>query len=252
VLSFMDLKLKYQSSFLGFVWSFVKPLLQFLVYFSIFGLILKISTEQDYALKLFYGVLIWAWFSEATGLSLNSYIGKRSIISKIKTNKLLPPLAAYLTPTINYFLNFLVFIFAYILFAKSKPEVIFSLNNLIVFSGSFIAISLFIVSMNLILANLNVFYRDFQPIWELILTYGVFLTPIIYRLPIPKQYEGLYYCVNLLAFPLQNLKTIFFANQDRIYCNFWLLFCYVAVLSALFLFSLYAYRKSKDKIVDFL
>ncbi|MFA6408870.1 MAG: ABC transporter permease [Gammaproteobacteria bacterium] len=252
VLSFMDLKLKYQSSFLGFLWSFVKPLLQFLVYFSIFGLILKITTEQDYALKLFYGVLIWAWFSEATGLSLNAYIGKRSIISKIRTNKLLPPLAAYLTPTINYCLNFIIFILAYIFFAKSKPESIFAIINVVVFVGSFVAISLFIIAINLILANLNVFYRDFQPVWELILTYGVFLTPIIYRLPIPKQYQTLYYCTNLLAFPLQSLKSIFFENQDKIYCNGRLLICYTISLSVLFLFSLYIYKRFKDKIVDFL
>jgi ABC-type polysaccharide/polyol phosphate export permease len=251
VLSYMDLKVKYRGSFFGFFWSFLKPLLQFLVYYSIFGVILKIGNGHDYALQLFFGVLIWSWFAEATSLGLIAYISKKTIISKIKTNKTYPPLAAYLTPTMNYFLNFTIFLLAYLLFVSTIPHVL-SLQNLLVFVLSIGAISVLIISVNLMLANLNVMYRDIQPIWELVLTYGVFLTPIIYHLPIPKKLEVLYYSLNLLALPLLSLKSIFFVNQDPIYQHLNLLVPYCISLSLLAMLSLYSYKKLSHKMVDFL
>lgn len=252
VLSYMDLKVKYRGSFLGFFWSFLKPLLQFVVYYSIFGLILKIGNGHDYALQLFFGVLIWSWFSEATTLGLNAYISKKTIISKIKTNKTYPPLAAYLTPTMNYLLNLSIFFLAYLLFVSAIPAHIISLQNLIVFFVSLAAISAFIISLNLIIANLNVMYRDIQPIWELVLTYGVFLTPIIYHLPVPKKFEMLYYSVNLLALPLLSLKSIFFANQEPIYQHLNLVLPYCVSLMLLMLLSSYSYKKLSHRMVDFL
>lgn len=252
VMSIMDLKLKYQNSALGFLWSFIKPLMQFLVYYIIFSKVLKTATGHDYALRLFFGVLIWAWFSEATNLGLNAFLGKRSIITKIKTNKTFPIISSYLTPTMNYSLNFLIFIATYLVLVKAPPEHVVSLPHFLVFIYSMTCISMFIVSMNFILANLNVLYRDMQPIWELVLTYGIFLTPIIYQIPVPEKYETLYYSVNLLALPLANLKSVFFSDQLPMYTNMTLMLSHLTVLLCLFGASLWTHHKISDKVVDFL
>lgn len=252
VLSFMDLKVKYRSSALGFFWSFLKPFLQFIIFYIIFAKILSVADGNDYALKLFFSILIWSWFSEATSLGLNAYLGKKSIISKIKTNKLYPPIAAFLTPSMNYALNLVIFFLAYLLFTRHFPAHLLSLQNGMVFLFSLFSISLLIVSLNLMLANLNVLYRDIQPIWDLVLAYGVFITPIIYRIPIPKHYETLYYSLNLLAFPLMNLKSIFFAEQAPLYHNLTLLSCYTFSLFTLFFIAYFVYEKLHQKMVDFL
>lgn len=251
VLSLMDLKLKYQSSVLGFFWSFIKPLLQFLVYLIIFKYIIKINTDESFTLKLFFGVLIWAWFAEGTSLGLNAFLGKRSIITKVKINKLMPPVAAYLTQTVNYFLNFSVFLVTYLLFAKSFPENMFTLSNLLIVVVSFTSISLLILSLNLILANLNALYRDIQPIWELVLMYGIFLTPIIYQIPIPHNAEALYYSINLIALPITNLKSVFFTTQPRI-DDPMILLSYFCSLFLLCFCAYWVHKKLSYKAVDFL
>ncbi|OAI48192.1 hypothetical protein AYO45_01230 [Gammaproteobacteria bacterium SCGC AG-212-F23] len=252
VLSYMDLKVKYRSSILGFFWSFIKPFLQFLVFYSIFARLLPIADGNDYALKLFFSILIWSWFSEATTLGLNAYIGKKSIISKIKTHKLYPPLAAYLTPTMNYCLNFIIFAAAYVCFMPAFPEHIFTWSNTLIFFVSLFSISLLIVALNMMLANLNVLYRDVLPIWELVLTYGMFLTPIIYRIPIPKHYEPLYYSINLLAFPLVNLKSIFFTSQPALFGDTAIVTGYCIGMVVLLVAAYYCYRKLSHRMVDFL
>jgi ABC-type polysaccharide/polyol phosphate export permease len=252
VLSYMDLKVKYRGTFLGFFWSFLKPLLQFIVFYTIFGKIVKIAHGPDYALQLFFGVLIWSWFNEATSLGLIAYINKKSIISKIKTNKTFPPLAAFLTPTMNYLLNLCIFFVVYVLFMPGFPANVLSVETVLVFIFSLSALCLVLISCNLILANLNVLYRDILPMWELVLTYGVFLTPIIYHVPVPQKYEWLYYSINLLAFPLMCLKSVLFVNQPVIYQNTLLLSCYLISLSLLVSLAIFTYKKLNNKMVDFL
>ena len=252
VLAVMDLKLKYQNSFIGFLWSFIRPFLQFLVYFSIFGVLLKISKEQDYALALFYGVLVWAWFSEGTSLGMNSFIGKRSILTKVNVNKCVPPFAAFLTPTINYGINFCIFLFAFVLFGHTSWHFILTWGHLFLFVYSLLGIALLINTWNIILANLNVLFRDVQQIWELILTYGVFLTPVIYTLPIPKKYEVLYYSLNLLAYPLQNLKSIFFTSQPSRFADINITLGYLSAMVFWLLIALFIHYKLSKRVVDFL
>lgn len=252
VMGFMDLKQKYQNSALGFMWSFLKPFLQFTAYYIIFAKILHIGSGANYALRLFYGVLIWAWFAEGTSLGFNSYIEKKSIVTKIRVNRALPPLAAYLTQTLNYCLNLFIFFVLYSIGMKTFPADLFSFNHLVVFILAMAGISLLIISLNLILASLNVLYRDIRPIWELILTYGIFVTPVIYHINIPTKYQIYYYAVNLLALPLEALKSIFFTDQAKTYLQPTLLLAYCISLAALFIASVYIYKKLSRKIVDYL
>jgi len=251
VVSFMDLKLRYQSTFLGFFWSFFKPFLQFLVYYTIFGKLLHVGSGAEYALKLFFGVIVWAWFAEGTTLGMNAFIGKRSIITKIKTNRLLPPLAAFLTPTINYILNFFIFITVFLVLMPLSGMHL-NIGNLLIFIYSLVCISILIISTNLVLASANVFFRDLQPIWELVLTYGVFLTPVIYQIPVPAKYEVLYYSLNLLAFPLQNLKSVFFTTQANLFSNLSVVFFYNFMLLFILFLGLFIHHKFSRYVADYL
>jgi ABC-2 type transport system permease protein len=252
VMSYMDLKQKYQNSTIGFLWSFLKPFLQFLAYYFIFAKILSVGSGSNYALRLFYGVLIWSWFAEATSLGLTTYIEKKSIVTKIKISRFLPPLAAFMTQAMNYLLNLIIFFIIYAVGMHRFPPHLFSFYNGIIFVLSLGCISALIIAVNLILANLNVLYRDIRPIWELVLTYGIFITPIIYHISIPTKYQLLYYSSNLLALPLEALKSIFFIDQEKTYLLPHVLPLYFTSLTILCLISLYTYKKLSAKMIDFL
>ncbi|MFC1566323.1 ABC transporter permease [bacterium] len=251
ILGLMDVKLKYQNSKLGFLWSFIKPLSQFLVYFTIFGLILKVGAGKEYPLRLFFGIIIWVFFSESTSLALTSFIGKKSIVTKIKVNNILIPISAYVAPLINFFLNFLVFFLIFHLLIEN-PSKIYTITKLLIFSFSFITLSMLIIALNILISNLNVLFRDIQQIWELILTYGVFLTPIIYNIPVPEKYRSLYYSLNLLVVPLENLKTVFFNYDVHLYKNPMLMFQHSSLVILLFVVSLLINKKLNKKVVDYL
>lgn len=250
-LAVSDLKLKYQNSKLGFLWSFLRPLLQFCTYYIVFGVILHYSDSADYPLRMFLGILLWSFFTEATSMGLGAYLGKKSIITKIHTKKELLPVAAYFTAAISYFLNMIIFLAAYHI-AFDDFYKMYSWKNVAVFLASFLSFSVFILSMNIILANINALFRDIQTIWEIILTYGCFLTPIMYTLPIPEDYLALYYFADPLAVPIESIRTIFFHTEEVI----WECPAYIAAYVGAVVFWLAAALlvdyKLKGKVADYL
>lgn len=250
ILGVMDLKLKYRSSKLGFLWSFLKPLLQFIVYYIVFAMFLKVGEGVDYALMLFLGVLIWGFFVEATSLGMNAYLGKKSIVTKINVKKILLPIASYVTPAFNFILNSCIFILLYILLSYHNFSNV-TWINIIVSLLMFIDLGLIIIALNMILTNLNALFRDVQNIWELILQYGVFMTPIIYPLPVPVEYLNVYFFFNVLAYPIEVIKSQFFTYNTQVY-NDGILFVHILSLVILWTIATYIHNKLSDEVADYL
>ena len=107
----------------------------------------------------------------------------------------------------NFLLSMVIII---IMFLIQKKVIVISFFSLLNFIFFLILYSILIISINIILSTVNVLFRDLQNIWDIVLTYGVFLTPIIYTIAIPKAYLKIYYFVNPLAYPIEEMKASFF------------------------------------------
>ena len=130
-----------------------------------------------------------------------------SVAKRIKIEKEILPMASYLTALMNFLLTMIIFIIMFFVQKKIIMTSFFDFFNFLIF---LILYSILIISINIILATVNVLFRDLQNIWDIILTYGVFLTPIIYTITIPKEYLKLYYFLNPLAYPIEEMKASFF------------------------------------------
>lgn len=246
----MDLKLRYQNSKIGFIWSFLKPLMQFCAYYIVFQVILRVSDSPDYPLHLFLGVLLWNLFVEATGNGLNAYIGKKSIVTKVKVEKKVLPIASFVTAFMNFMLTMIIFLVVYHL-TSENVMIMYSFENLVKFILFILLYSMFMISINIILATINVLFRDLQNMWDIVLMYGVFLTPIIYTIKIPDDFLGIYYFLNPLAFPIEELKSVFFGvsgNWNRIEY----LLAYIAALIFWILLAWFVDKKLSSKVADYL
>lgn len=245
----MDLKSKYQNNKLGFLWSFFKPVLQFCVYYLTFQVILNTSNDEDYPLRLFLGVLLWSFFTEATGSGMMAYFGKKSIITKVSIKKEILPVAAYLTAFMNFCFTMIVFLVIYHMFGDFKY--MYNLPNLMIGILALVAYSIFIISMNVILATLNVLFRDMQSIWEVVLMFGVFLTPIIYPLPIDPMYLKYYYFLNPIAYPIELIKGVFFYSEEFATMGEYAIY-YLASLLLWTVVAVIVDITMKNKVVDYL
>lgn len=177
LLAFNDVRIRYRNSALGFLWSFLEPLLMLGVLYFVFTNVFK-NTIQNFPLYLLLGLIIWYMFSRATSLGQTSLLDKAGIIQKVYFRKEIIVLSSCLTSFIMMCFEFVAFAFFVVVFHFVPPVTIVLLPLLLV--------DLLVLSFgaSLILSPLTVYFRDIKFIWQVALQAGFFLTPIFYKLDI--------------------------------------------------------------------
>jgi len=170
-----DLKNRYRNSVLGFLWSVLEPLLLLSVLYVVFTSLLKPATP-NFAVYLLLGLIIWQFFTKSTGMGLTSISSKGRLLSNVYFQRAIPALSSNITALIMLGLEFIIFAFFLIGFQTIPTEKILFLPYLIFL--------MFLISLGLSLplSVLNFLYKDVQFIWNVILTAGFFIHPIIYNI----------------------------------------------------------------------
>src|SRR4029077_7526295 len=79
------LKARYRGSVLGFLWSFINPLLLLSIYTFVFTVILlnQNKVAQPYALLMFCGSLPWKWFTSSLMEASGALVSGGNLIKKV-------------------------------------------------------------------------------------------------------------------------------------------------------------------------
>lgn len=170
-----DLKARYKSSVLGYLWSLVNPLLMVTVFTILFKFLLK-SQIPNFPVFIIAALLPWNFCANSVSASVVSITGQANLIKKVYFPREAIPIAVVLSNLINYLLALpAMFLLMLVLNAHFQPVVLlFPLIALIQ--------TIFLIGLALFLSSLNVFFRDTQVIVEVVLLGWFFLTPIFYRL----------------------------------------------------------------------
>lgn len=182
-LAWTDFKLRYQGSFLGYLWTLVKPLLLFAVLYVVFSIFMRFPVE-NYQLYLLLGIILWNFFAEATSIGMHSFLAKSSLITKIYFPRYIVVVASTLTSLFTLILNLFVF-FVFLWFSPIP----FSFHFLffIIYLLELYFISLGVV---FILSVMFVKLRDLAHIWEILLQIGFWTIPIIYPIAlVPERFH---------------------------------------------------------------
>lgn len=207
-LAITDFKLKYQGSFLGYLWSLAKPLMLFAVLYVVFTKFLRIGGDiPHFAVYLLLGVVIWGYFVEMTAGSVDAIVGRGDLIRKIYFPRFVLVLSRGITALLTFSLN-LVAVLIFILL----NGVHFELKALLL---PIIIVELFIltIGIGLILSSLFVKFRDISHIWEVVLQALFYGTPILYPITlVPKPYSTLL-MLNPLAQIIQDARYVLISTQ---------------------------------------
>jgi lipopolysaccharide transport system permease protein len=202
-----ELKARYRGSFLGFIWTFLNPLLLLGVYALVFNFYLRIQMEH-YAGFVFVGLLPWTWFNSSLLEGTNSITAGGSLVTKVLFPSQILPVVKVLANLINYLLSFpILFGFLWAM-GVYQGWPLFWLPVITLFH------LLFIEGLVLILATINVFFRDVQHILSNLLTLCFFLTPILYPLSqVPSPFNK-WVLFNPIAQITQAYQDVFFYNRN--------------------------------------
>jgi ABC-2 type transport system permease protein len=173
-----DFKLRYQGSVLGYAWSLLKPLFLFAIMYVVFGLLVKLGSIEHYSVYLLFGIVLWTFFSEATGQGMSSIVARGDILRKINFPKYIIVLSTTISALVNLVLNLLI---VGVLMIINGVELHLSAIYVPIF---IVEIYLLALGLAFLLSALNVKYRDTGHIWEIIMQAAFYATPIIYPLSI--------------------------------------------------------------------
>ena len=177
------LNARYRGSFLGFLWSFLNPMLLIAIYALVFKYYIRFDHVENYALFLFAGLLPWIWFSSSLIEATASISGGGSLITKAMFPAHILPTVSVLTNLMNFFFA-LPLLIGFGLICGVAPGASLIVLPLVVFLQL-----MFLLGLSYASASLNVEFRDVQHILGNFITLWFFLCPILYPVDvIPKKF----------------------------------------------------------------
>jgi ABC-2 type transport system permease protein len=180
-----NFKLRYNDSFLGFIWVILKPLLTFLVLFVVFSSFRASSTIPNYPIYLLLGVILYTFFNEGILLGLKSLLEKSSIILKINFPREIAVISSLSMAIINLVIN----LFILLLISFFSPITV-TLTSGLYFLFLCATFYLLIVGISYFASIMVVRFRDLDHITQLVMQLGFYATPIFYPLEIIPEYLG--------------------------------------------------------------
>ena len=205
-----DFKLRYQGSFLGYMWSLLRPLAIFVILYIVFTRFLRIGDGiPHYPVYLLLGIVLWNFFIEVTTGSVGVVVGKGDLMRKINFPKYVIILAGSVAALINLFLNLLV-----VLLFMFINGVDFRLAGLF-FPLLVLELFVFSLAVGFFLSAAFVRFRDIGYIWEVVTQAAFYATPILYPLAlVPVQYAKIL-ILNPLAQIIQDSRYVLITDQTQ-------------------------------------
>lgn len=169
-----DLRGRYKGSVLGFLWTFINPLLQLIVYTIVFSIIMNTSYEQYY-LFLFVALVPWMFFSSSVTDGAASILKEKDMVKKIYFPREVLPISTVTSGFVNMILTFIVVFVVVIISGRG-------LNPLALLCLPVVMIVEYILCLGiaLIVSSLTVYLRDLQYILGIFVMALQYLTPVMY------------------------------------------------------------------------
>jgi len=167
-------KLKDQSTFFGFLWSFLHPLVLLLVLYTFFNAQLGSSIEH-YGVYLLVGLVIYTHFTNSTSLAMGSLRNQRELVTEVVFRKELLVLGSVLSSSVEFVISMTICVLI-ALVAGVEPSMA------LLFLPVVMVIELLLVTVvSLLLAAIYPFAWDIDHIYSILLRVLLFLTPVFYH-----------------------------------------------------------------------
>lgn len=173
-----DFQARFAGSYFGVFWAFVQPVITMVLYWFVFQVGLRSGNVSDYPFILFLmsGLVPWFYFSESLLGGTNSLIEYSYLVKKVFFEvRILPVVKAVSSIFVHLF--FVGFVFVFCIFYG------FKLDLYVLQIAYYIICNIFLVlGLSYITSTCMVFFRDMVQIINILLTIGIWLTPIMWNL----------------------------------------------------------------------
>jgi ABC-type polysaccharide/polyol phosphate export permease len=200
-----DIKLRYKQAVMGFAWAIFMPILVVMA-----GLVVRLAmayvSGQPVVLAGMAGVAVkalpWAFFVGAVGFASNSLVANQALVSKVFFPREVLPLSAVLAQGFDSMIGVVALTIALpFLGATLSPALLWVPPLALLMFVLTAAICLF-------LACANLFFRDVKYIVQVLLTFGIFFTPVLFEAVMLGERLAPLVMLNPLAPILEGLRLV--------------------------------------------
>jgi ABC-type polysaccharide/polyol phosphate export permease len=168
-----DFQAKYKGSALGVLWSLLNPLVLLGVYLLVFGLIFPSKTPH-YALYLLAGLACWIFFATSLQSAARSLIDSAELIKKVRFPRQLVAFSMVATQAVTFSVMVAILIALSLVFVPdARGPVWLALPLAALFAAE-------VAGLALVVACLNVLFRDVEHVLTAALLPWFFVTPILW------------------------------------------------------------------------
>jgi len=201
LLTWREIKIRYKQSIIGLAWAILMPAIIVAA-----GVLVRVGLTQvvggHVTLADVSSVMVravpWTFFAGALRVGTNSLVANPSLVTKIAFPKEVFPLSAVLSNGFDFLIAASVVVLGLLVTGwQPSPEALWFLPTLAV-------LAMLTTGLAMLLSALNLFYRDVKYIVEVLLTYAIFVTPVLFPASMAGRWES-YLLLNPMAPLLESL-----------------------------------------------
>ena len=205
-----DMKVRYRGSFLGMVWTYIKPLTQFFVYFVVMGIFLGLSKRgENYAVYLFSGMIVVNYFTETLRQCTKSIRSNRGLVKKIYIPRELFPVSSLRVAMVHFFPQVAILFVACLVTGWFKGVTLWSIIYILL---GFINVTVFGLALGILAGALDVFYQDAENFVDVINMLSSWISPVLYKWTMVANHLPGWATLIYLVYPVTASVELFHAG----------------------------------------
>ena len=242
-LAWRDVLVRYKQTVLGVAWALLQPLLTMLVFTLVFGRLAKLPSHgAPYPVFVFAALLPWQFFARALSESGSSLITNTNLISKIYFPRLIIPAGTIVVALVDFLISF-VLLGLLMPWFSYWPGVRLLLLLVLVPAAILAALG-----PGLLVAALNVKYRDFRYIIPFIVQLGVYISPVGFSTSIVPEKWRLLYSLNPMVGLIAAFRWVIVGPSSPVYVPS--LYISAAMIVTLLVAGLWYFRRTERTFAD--
>ena len=169
-----DLMLRYKQTIMGVGWALFMPLVNTAVFSVIFSRVAPLDAGMPYPLFAYCGLLTWNFTASSLRFAVNSLTSNSQLVTKVYFPREIFPISAVLVSVVDFAVGSIVLIGLMVYYGIVPTVAVVALPLVL------LTHVMFTLSISLLLAMANLFYRDVKYLFELMITIWMFMTAVLY------------------------------------------------------------------------
>ena len=244
ILAWRDVSVQYKQTIIGAAWAIIRPALTMTIFTVVFGRVAGLPSEGTvpYPLLVMGGMLPWFLISTILTNGSGSLIQNSNLISKVYFPRLIVPVASSMVALVDFGLSLLL-LFAMMVWFQFMPD------WHLIFLPLFVVMALLAaLGPALIMAALNVNYRDFRFIIPFAVQFGLYLSPVGFSSSVVPEQWRLIYALNPVVGVIDGFRWSLLGGQTQF--DPATLLISLAVIAVFMLLGIKVFRKTERSFAD--